>query len=156
MTYLPRDPTVHCLGSAVQRLQSHERAANLIAVALSLVFAFLLAFVEIGARRELRLARVGEITEGRVVEKTVSKRKNSTTYWVRYRLDTPDRAGRTGWVAIGPVLWENLHYGSIITVLYDPDHPGRHRPSFGFRYVQFLAEAEVEGGDTGAPAHGLG
>ena len=144
MTYLPRDPNVHCLGSAEPRLQSHYQTANGTAVTLLLVFALLLTVVEIGARQELRLARLGEVTMGQIIEKTTSKGKNSTTYWVRYRLDTPDRTGRTGWVKIGPLLWEYLHYGTPIAVLYDPDHPGRHRPSFGFRYVQFLAEVGEE------------
>ncbi|HTU92314.1 MAG TPA: hypothetical protein VMF69_19690 [Gemmataceae bacterium] len=140
MTYLPRDPNVHSLGSAQPLLQSHYQAANVIAWTLSLVFAFLLLFVEIRARRELRLACIGEVTEGRIIEKTMSTGKNRTTYWVRYRLDTPDQQRRTGWVWIGPLLWESLHYGALIAVLYDPEHPGRHRPSFGFRYVHFLAE----------------
>jgi len=137
---LSRDPQIHCLGPAGPRLETHNRTANFLALALAIGFALMLAYVELSARWELRLARLGERTEGRIIERTSNAGKNRTTYSVRYLIDTPQRMGMTGWVTVGRSLWEQLHSGTIVSVLYDPDHPGRHRPSFGFRYVEFLAE----------------
>jgi hypothetical protein len=144
VTYLPSNPKIHCLGPAAPRLETHNHTANLVALVLALGFAFMLAWVELSARGELRLARFGERTEGRIVERASSKGKNRTTYSVRYLIDTPQRTGLTGWVTVTQPLWERLHAGAIVSVLYDPDHPRRHRPSFGFHYVQFLAEPLAE------------
>jgi hypothetical protein len=143
VTYLPLHPEIHCLGPADQRLASHNRTANTLALTLAIVFICLLVAVEFNLRREMRLANVGELAEGRIIEKTSNKGRNHTIYWVRYLFDAPDTT-RSGWVTVSASLWGNLLNGTAITVLYDPDHPSRHRPSFGFRLVQFLEEAEAE------------
>jgi hypothetical protein len=137
ITYLPRDPRIHCVGSPRQRLQSHQDATGAIAVVLPLGCLVGLGVVELCARRELRLARLGETVLGRVIEKGMHKEGARKVCRIRYQIDTPDGSARTGWAAVGPVLWESLHSGSPVTVVYDPDNPGHHRPTFSFRYVRF-------------------
>jgi hypothetical protein len=137
ITYLPRRPEIHCLGPADQRLESHNRTANILALILALGFAFLLLWIEFNLRRELRLASIGEPVEGRIIEKTCNKGRNRTIYWVRYLFDGPD-GRRSGWLSVGESLWGYLYQGTAVTVVFDPDHPDRHRPSFGFRLVNFL------------------
>lgn len=143
MTYLPRHPKIHCLGLADQRLASHYRTANIYAAALAVVFSCLFLGVEFSLRRELRLASIGELVEGRIVGKKCTTGRNRTTYRLRYAFDGPDGT-RWGWQTVGGTLYVSLFEGTPITVLYDPDHPSRHRPSFGFRLVQFLPEPEEE------------
>lgn len=140
MTYLPRNPDINCLGAADERLRIHNQTVNTIAVVLALGFAFLLGWVEINARRELRLARLGELAEGRVIERTVNKRRNRIVYWLRYQFDAPDGVGRIGWISVAQPLWEHLSLGTSLAVLHDPDDLDRHRPSFGFRFVEFATE----------------
>jgi hypothetical protein len=144
VTYLPSNPKIHRLGSAEERLLSQNLTCNVLALILALLFAFLLAYVEIRARRELRLARGGEVTEGRIIEKTNNEFMGRRSYRVRYRLDTPDGVRRIGSVTTGRMLWEWLRIGSVITVLYDPDNPRNHCPTFGLRFVQFLTDVEEE------------
>lgn len=143
MTYLPRHPEIHCLGRADESLASHNRNANTIALTMAVTFALLLFWVEFMLRRELRLARIGETTEGQILDKKRNEGRNRTTYSVRYLFDAPD-GQRSGWQTVGGILWGYLQPGTAITVLYDPDHPERHRPSFGFSLVQFLAEPEED------------
>lgn len=143
MTYLPGHPEIHCLGPADQRLESHNRTANILALSLAIGFSLSLFCLEFNLRRELSLASIGEPTEGRVIEKTTDKRRNRTIRRVRYVFDAPDGM-RTGWQTVSESLWGCLLNGAAITVLYDPDHPGRHRPSFGFGLVQFLEDTEEE------------
>lgn len=119
--------------------------ANMLAVTLAIGFSFVFLIVEFTLRRELSLARCGELAEGRIMDKTCHTWRNRTIYRLRYLFDSPDGA-RSGWLTVGESLWSNLSHGAAITVLHDPDNPGRHRPSFGFRLTQFLAETE-EGSD---------
>lgn len=143
MTYLPRHPKIHCLGLAEQRLASHYRTANIYAAGLAIVFSCLFLGVEFSLRQQLRLARIGETAEGQIIEKRYSTGRNRTTYRLRYVFDAPDGT-RSGWQTVGGKLWACLSEGAAVTVLYDPDNPDRHRPSFGFRLVQFLPEPEEE------------
>lgn len=143
VTYLPRRPEIHCLGPAAPRLADHNRTANTLALTLAVGFSLLLVWVEFNLRRELRLARIGEPVEGRIIEKTSNKGRNRTIYWVRYGFHAPDGV-RSGWLNVGESLWSYLLNGTAITVLYDPDHPHRHRPSFGLRLVRFLTEPGEE------------
>lgn len=143
MTYLPRQPKIHCLGPADERLASHYRTANTIAVTMAVTLSVLLFWLEFNLRRQLRLARIGETAEGQVLDKRRNEGRNRTTYSVRYLFDAPD-GQRSGWQTVGGVLWGCLQIGTAITVLYDPDHPDQHRPSFGFHLVQFLAEPDEE------------
>jgi hypothetical protein len=143
VTYLPRHPEIHCFGPAQERLEDHNRTINTIALSLAIGFSLLLFWVEYSLRWELRLGRNGETTVGRIIARTSEKGRNRTIYRVQYQFDAPD-APRLGCATVGESLWGHLHFGTPITVLYDPDHPGRHRPSFGFRLVQFRAEPEEE------------
>jgi hypothetical protein len=140
---LPRHPEIHCLGPADQRLESHNSTANTLALTLAVSFLLLLLWVEFNLRRELRLASIGEPVEGRIVERTSDKGRNRTVYSVRYLFNAPDGT-RSGWLTVGESLWGHLYHGATITVVYDPDHPDRHRPSFGFRFVQFLPQRGEE------------
>jgi hypothetical protein len=143
VTYLPRHPEIHCLGLADQRLEIHNHTANTLAATLAVGFSLLLLWVEFSLRRELRLASIGETVEGRIVEKTSEKGRNRTVYSVRYLFNAPDGT-RSGWLMVGESLWGHLYHGTTITVLCDPDHPERHRPSFGFDFVQFLPQTGEE------------
>jgi hypothetical protein len=143
VTYLPRRPEIHCLGAADQRLASHNNMANSLALSLAVGFALILLWFEFNLRRELRLANLGEPAEGRIIERTCNKGRNRTHYSVRYLFNAPDGM-RSGWQTVGEYLWGYLQNGTTITVLYDPDHLDRHRPSFGLRLVQFLPEAEED------------
>jgi hypothetical protein len=138
VTYLPRDPAVHCLGPADQRLQLHVRSTLISAAMLALVLAGVLGWVEWSVRRELSLAQVGQATDGRIVERMTSRGRNRTIYRARYQFETPAGMRRTGWASASYSLWQYLLPGTPVTVLYDPDHPGRHCPAFAFRYVQIL------------------
>src|SRR5262245_24885900 len=133
VTYLPRDPAIHCLGPADQRLQLHNRSTITTAVILALVLAGVLGWIEWSTRRELHLARVGEGTEGQIVGRTTSQSRNRTIYRARYQFETPAGMREMGWVSVSYSLWQYLLPGTVVTVLYDPDHPDRHCPSFGFR-----------------------
>lgn len=143
MTYLPNHPEIHCLGPAKQRLEGHYRTANILALTLAVVFSLLFLWVEFDLRRQLHLASTGEQAEGQILERRSNKGRNRILYSVRYLFDAPD-GSRSGWQTVGEYLWGYLHPGTAITVLYDPDHPGRHRPSFGFGLVQFLPEQREE------------
>jgi hypothetical protein len=137
VTYLPRDPAIHCLGSADQRLHMHIHSTILSTAIIALVLAGALGWIEWSTRRELHLARVGETTEGRIVERVTSQGRNRTIYRARYQFETPAGMRWMGWVSVSYSLWQYLLPGTAVTVLYDPDHPGRHCPAFGFRYVSF-------------------
>ena len=139
MTYLPTHPETHCLADARQRLEMHNRTANIFAVMLAVVFSLLFLWFEFNLRRELRLASIGELAEGQILERRSNRGRNRTIYWVRYLFDAPD-GPRSGWQTVGEYLWRYLHPGTAVTLLYDPDHPSRHRPSFGLGLVQFLPE----------------
>jgi hypothetical protein len=143
VTYLPSHPEIHCLGHAKQRLESHNRTANLFALTLAVVFSFLFLWIEFNLHRELRLASIGELAEGQIIERRSDRGRRRTVYRVRYWFDAPD-GQRSGWQTVGEYLWGYLHPGTAVTVLYDPDHPGRHRPSFGLGLVQFLPETAEE------------
>jgi hypothetical protein len=143
VTYLPSHPETHCWGDARQRLEMHNRTANLYALMLAVVFSFLFLWFEFNLRLELRLARIGELAEGQIIERRSNKGRNRTIYWVRYWFDAPD-GQRAGWQTVSEYLWGYLHPGTPITILYDPDHPGRHRPSFGLGLVRFLPESAEE------------
>jgi hypothetical protein len=139
VTYLPRDPTIHCLGPAEQRLRLHIHSTITTAAILALVLAGGLGWIEWSTRRELHLARVGEAAEGRVVERMTSRARNRTIYRARYQFETPAGMRWAGWVSASRPLWEHLLPGTVVTVLYDREHPGRHCPTFAFRYVEFLS-----------------
>jgi len=141
VTYLPPHPEIHCLGPADLRLENHNRTANTLAITLAVGFSLLLLWVEFNLRRELRLASIDEPVEGRIIERTFDKERNRTVYTVRYLFKAPDGL-RSGSLTVGESLWGHLHHGAAVTIVYDPDHPDRHRPSFGFRFVQFLPETE--------------
>lgn len=143
MTYLPRHPEINCLGPADQSLANHYRTANIYAAMIAVVFSCLFLGVEFSLRRELSLARIGELTEGQIIGKKSTTGRNRTTYQLRYLFDAPDGT-RSGWQTVGSHLWVCLSEGAPITVLFDPEHPDRHRPSFGFRFVQFLPETDDE------------
>lgn len=143
MTYLPRHPEINCLGPADQSLASHYRTSNIYAAMLAVVFSCLFLWVEFSLRRELSLARIGETAEGQIIGKKCTTGRNRTTYRVRYLFEAPDGT-RSGWQTVGSHLWACLSEGAAITVLFDPDHLDRHRPSFGLRFVQFLPETEEE------------
>lgn len=139
MTYLPHHPQIYCVGDAQERLASNDRTGNAIALALALGFSLLLLGGEFCLRRELRLAKCGELAEGRIIERKSEKGRNGMTHQIRYLFEAPDGT-HSGWQTVSGSLWGNLLNGTPITVLYDPDHPSRHRPSFGFHLVQFLEE----------------
>lgn len=143
MTYLPNHPQTHCFGDARQRLEMHNRTANIFALMLAVVFSFLFLWVEFNLRRELRLASIGELAEGQIIEKRKYRTRNRMIYQVRYLFDAPD-GQLSGWQTVGRYLWSYLPQGAAVTVLYDPDHPRRHRPSFGFDLVRFLPEPTEE------------
>ncbi len=138
VTYLPRDPAIHCLGPADQRLQLHTRSTLLSAGMIALVLAGILGWVEWSVRRELSLARVGKAIDGRIVERMTKLARNRTYYRARYQFETPAGMRWMGWVSVSRSLWDYLLPGTPVTVLYDPDHPVRHCPAFGFRFVEFL------------------
>jgi hypothetical protein len=138
VTYLPRDPAIHCLGPAEQRLQLHIRSTITTAAMIALVLAGVLGWIEWSTRRELSLARVGEVTEGQILERMTSQGRNRTVYRARYQYETPAGLRQMGWVSVSYSLWQYLLPGTVVKVLFDPDQPGRHCPSFGFRYVEFL------------------
>jgi hypothetical protein len=117
----------------------HNRTANIFALVFAVGFSFLFLCLEFNLRRELRLASIGELAEGQIIEKRSYNSRNRRIYQVRYLFDAPD-GQRSGWQTVSGNLWSYLHPGAAVTVLYDPDHPGRHRPSFGFGLVQFLPE----------------
>ncbi len=121
----------------------HNRTANSFAVMLAVVFSLLFLWVEFNLRQELRLASIGELAEGQIFERKSNKGRNRTIYWVRYWFDAPD-GQRSGWQTVGECLWGYLRPGTAITVLYDPDHTSRHRPSFGLSLVQFLPQSAEE------------
>jgi hypothetical protein len=143
VTYLPSHPEIHCLGAANKRLESHYRTTNIIALMLAISFSLLFLWVEFNLRRELRLARIGELAEGQIIEKRSYRTRNRMIYEVRYLFDAPD-GQRSDWQTVGGYVWCYLHPGTAVTVLYDPDHPRRHRPSFGFGLVQFLSNPQEE------------
>jgi hypothetical protein len=124
-------------------LESHNRTANALAITLAVGFCLLLLWVEFNLRRELRLASIGVPVEGRIIEKSRDKERNRTICRIRYLFNAPDGM-RSGELRVGEFLWGHLCHGTPITVLYDPDHPNRHCPSFGFRLVQFLPETAEE------------
>ena len=137
VTYLPSDPAIHCLGPAEPRLQLHNQSTLLSAGMIALVLAGILGWIEWSVRRELCLARVGEPAEGRIVERMTRRGRNRTIYRVRYQFETPAGMRWAGWASASRPLWEQLLPGTVVTVLYDRQHPGRHCPAFGFRYVDF-------------------
>jgi hypothetical protein len=143
VTYLPSHPETHCFGDARQRLEGHNRTANSYALMLAVGCSILFLWVEFKLRQELRLASIGEVAEGQIIEKRSYNSRKRRIYQVRYLFDAPD-GQRSGWQTVGECLWGYLHSGTAITVLYDPDHPGRHRPSFGLGLVQFLPEPAEE------------
>ena len=143
VTYLPSHPETHCFGDARQRLEMHNRTANIFALMLAVVFSSLFLCVEFNLRRELHLASIGELAEGQILEKRSYNSRKRRIYQVRYLFDAPD-GPRSGWQTVGEYLWGYLHSGTAVTVLYDPDQPRCHRPSFGLGLVQFLAEPAEE------------
>ena len=140
VTYLPRNPAIHCLGPADQRLQLHVRSTLFSAALCAVFLACMLGWVEWSVRRQLRLARVGKATEGRIIERRMTHPKNQTVYRASYQFETPAGMRRTGWVSVSRPLWEHLLPGTVVMVLYDPDHPDRHCPLFGFCYVELVPE----------------
>jgi hypothetical protein len=143
VTYLLSHPEIHCFGDAHQRLEMHNRKANIFAPMLAVGFSILFLWVEFNLRRELRLAAIGELAEGQIIEKRSYNSRKRRIYQVRYLFDAPD-GQRSGWQTVGEYLWGYLHPGTAVTVLYDLEHPGRHRPSFGLDLVQFLPRPAEE------------
>jgi hypothetical protein len=121
----------------------HNRAANIFALMLAVVFSSLFLCGEFNLRRELRLATIGEVAEGQIIQKRSYRSRNRMIYQVRYLFDAPD-GQRSGWQTVSGFLWSYLPQGAAVTVLYDPDHPRRHRPSFGLALVQLLPEPAEE------------
>jgi hypothetical protein len=146
VTYLPSRPQVHCLGSAGQRLQAHDRATLLCALLSALALGGCFGGVEFAAKRELQLARLGEAAEGRVLRRDTTASRDRITYWVIYTFEVPGALATTGRVRVSRALWDSLQPLTPVTILYDPEHPRRHHPSFAFRLVAFLPE-EAGGGD---------
>jgi hypothetical protein len=139
VTYLPRNPAIHCLGPADQRLRLHVRSTLFSAALCAVFLAGVLGWIEWSVRRELRLAQIGRAVDGRIVERVTKFVRNRTIYRARYQFETPAGMRRTGWASASRPLWEHLLPGTPVTVLYDPDHPGRHCPAFAFRFVEFLS-----------------
>jgi hypothetical protein len=140
VTYLPGRPQAHCLGSAAQRLRSHDRATILCALLSALALGGCFGWVAFAAKRELQLARLGEAAEGRILQRDTTASRNRITCWVIYTFEVPGAFATTGRACVSRALWDYLQPHTPVTILYDPEHPRRHRPSFAFRFVAFLPE----------------
>jgi hypothetical protein len=157
VTYLPTHPETHCLGRPEDRLSEQNQSCVRTALLLAAGLGIGLAWLEFSLRRQLALARRGVAVVGKISERGQTRTKNGYTYWVYYRFTPLEGRTATTWVSVNRSTWDYLAPGTAITVLYDPDHPRRHRPLFAFNRVRFLPERSQEPGvidEPGAPATG--
>jgi hypothetical protein len=147
VTYLPAHPETHCLGRPEDRLSEQNNKYVRIALLLAAGLGIGLACLEFSLRRQLALARQGVAVVGKISERGQTRTKNGYHYWVYYRFTPLEGRTATTWVSVNRSVWDYLSPGTAITVLYDPDHPRRHRPLFTFDRVRFLPVRSQESGD---------
>lgn len=146
VTFLPLAPATHCLGRPEPQLENQNRQVLLVAALLALALGAWLVCSELSARRQLHLARVGEAVVGRVCGKEKQRSRNSTSYWIQYQFHSPVHEWARGWVSVSLSAWNSLAQGTPVTILYDPDHPGRHRPVLALSDVLFASAPDGAGG----------
>jgi Protein of unknown function (DUF3592) len=96
---------------------------------------FLIVGIYIGVdtiRQQARFEREGQIAEGMVLTKRISRRsdrqaRQSTSYWVGYRFTAPDGRVLKSEAQVSGGLWDRLVEREPVRVTYLPDRPERNR-----------------------------
>jgi hypothetical protein len=96
---------------------------------------FLIAGVYLGAhamRQQARFERDGQVTEGIVLTKRISRKsdsqgRQSTSYWVGYRFSAPEGRVVKGEAQVSAGLWDRLVEREPVRVTYLPDRPATSR-----------------------------
>jgi hypothetical protein len=144
VTYLPDRPETNFPGLPGPELQKQNQTAVFLAVLTTFGCAVWVICLEFAVRRERFLAREGEPTIGRIVERGETRSKNGVQYWVRHQFMSSPDEHVTDWHYVPRSLWETLRPGLAVTLLYDPERPGRHLPLYAFKYAYIVEDVESE------------
>jgi len=83
-------------------------------------------------RQQARLEREGQVTEGMVLTKRISRKsdsqgRQSTSYWVGYRFTAADGRVVKSEAQVSGALWDRLVERESVRVAYLPDRPETNR-----------------------------
>lgn len=91
---------------------------------------FLIIGIYVGVdtiRQHERFKRDGQVVEGMVLTKRISRSKDSTSYWVGYRFSAPDGTVVKTEAKVTGDLWDRLVEREPVQVTYLPGDARRHR-----------------------------
>jgi hypothetical protein len=118
-------------------LRSHTLTLAIGHGLVALITLFVLRFIERPLRRELRLARRGDVATGQVLEIRGPRRKRGLPS-IRYSFRTAGGATfETSCVLPRRIRVSELAVGMPLEVLYDPRFVGRSKPRLAFDHVEF-------------------
>jgi hypothetical protein len=143
VVYLEDKPNISYPGRPGPVLDRQNTTTVVMALFAAVAFAIWLGCVEFFVRRELWLAREGETAVGRIIERGTTQQRRQTLYWARHEYTSPSQQICSSWHYIPQLIWENLHPGLRVTLLFDPANPARHMPLYAFKYA-YIAEEETE------------
>jgi hypothetical protein len=144
VTYLPDKPETNFPGRPGPELRKHNETAVFLALLATFGFAVWVACLEFTVRRERFLAREGEPAVGRIIARGETRSKNGVQYWVRHQFTSPGNDFLTDWHYVPRSLWETLRPGLAVTLLYDPERPGKHLPLYAFKYAYIVDDVQGE------------
>lgn len=108
---------------------------------VALITLFVLRFIERPLRRELRLARRGEVAAG-VLAAIRSPRRKRGSHAITYEFRTASNVGIACTCALPRrTRVSDLAVGMSLEVLYDPRQPRRNKPRLAFAHIEFGTHA---------------